>query len=238
MMDGGNIPDNELLIISFIGLHRSGKTASIESLIGYLKTKGYRTGTVKLMQHGDIPVDEVGKDTWRHRKAGAEFVIALTHNYTYLLSDCPDFQSMSGLLSIVPLSCQILILEGKPDSPDEHIPVNEVVCLKDLADIDETLKVRDVKEPFAFAGIFSEGFKEKYEREDRVLLWDPTEKKILTDRFVEQPNRIKNKREGIKSNVREVPILNLLHQDDVIYLAHILLATGKRYTRVIRNERK
>lgn len=63
-----------LPIISFVGKSGSGKTTLIEKLIPELKKRGYRIGTVKHTHH-DVEMDKKGKDSARHKQAGAEMVI-------------------------------------------------------------------------------------------------------------------------------------------------------------------
>ena len=58
-------------IIAVVGKSDSGKTTLIEKLIPELKERGYRIGVVKHAHHG-FEMDKKGKDSWRHRKAGAE----------------------------------------------------------------------------------------------------------------------------------------------------------------------
>lgn len=57
-------------IVSIVGKSNSGKTTLIEKLIPELNRRGYRVGTVKHDVHG-FEVDREGKDSWRHRQAGA-----------------------------------------------------------------------------------------------------------------------------------------------------------------------
>ena len=61
-------------IISIVGKSGSGKTTLIEKLIPELKRRGYRIGTIKHAVHG-IAVDKKGKDSWRHKAAGADTVV-------------------------------------------------------------------------------------------------------------------------------------------------------------------
>ena len=61
-------------IISIVGKSKSGKTTLIEKLIPVLKTRGYRVGTVKHAGHA-LEIDQKGKDSWRHKAAGAETVV-------------------------------------------------------------------------------------------------------------------------------------------------------------------
>jgi len=57
-------------IVSIVGFSGSGKTTLLEKLIRELTTRGYRVGTVKHDVHG-FEMDKPGKDSWRHKQAGA-----------------------------------------------------------------------------------------------------------------------------------------------------------------------
>ncbi|UCD79092.1 MAG: molybdopterin-guanine dinucleotide biosynthesis protein B [Desulfobacterales bacterium] len=61
-------------IICIVGRSQSGKTTLIEKLIPVLISKGYRIGTIKHSHH-IFDFDKTGKDSWRHKDAGAETVI-------------------------------------------------------------------------------------------------------------------------------------------------------------------
>ena len=62
-----------LPILCIVGASNSGKTTFLEQLIPELLRRGYRVGTVKHDVHG-FEMDREGKDTWRHRKAGARTI--------------------------------------------------------------------------------------------------------------------------------------------------------------------
>jgi molybdopterin-guanine dinucleotide biosynthesis protein B len=61
-------------IICIVGRSQSGKTTLIEKLIPVLIGKGYRIGTIKHSHH-IFDFDQTGKDSWRHKDAGAETVM-------------------------------------------------------------------------------------------------------------------------------------------------------------------
>jgi len=61
-------------IFGIVGTSNSGKTTLIERLIPVFRLKGWRVGTLKHDAHG-FEIDRPGKDTWRHREAGAEAVV-------------------------------------------------------------------------------------------------------------------------------------------------------------------
>ncbi len=62
--------------IGFSGYSGSGKTTLIEHLIARLRLAGQRVSVVKHAHHA-FDIDHEGKDSWRHRQAGAfEVVVA------------------------------------------------------------------------------------------------------------------------------------------------------------------
>ncbi len=68
-------------IVCIVGASDSGKTTFLEKLIPELVRRGYRIGTIKHDTHG-FEMDREGKDTWRHRKAGAQTIAIASPNQT------------------------------------------------------------------------------------------------------------------------------------------------------------
>jgi molybdopterin-guanine dinucleotide biosynthesis protein B len=63
-------------VVGFAGYSGAGKTTLVERLIPALKARGQRVSVVKHAHHS-FDIDHPGKDSWRHREAGAfEVVIA------------------------------------------------------------------------------------------------------------------------------------------------------------------
>jgi molybdopterin-guanine dinucleotide biosynthesis protein B len=63
-------------VVGFAGFSGSGKTTLVERLIPALKLRGLRVSVVKHAHH-KFDIDHPGKDTYRHREAGAfEVVVA------------------------------------------------------------------------------------------------------------------------------------------------------------------
>jgi molybdopterin-guanine dinucleotide biosynthesis adapter protein len=63
-------------VVGFCGYSGSGKTTLVEQLIGHFRRAGQRVSVVKHAHH-NFDIDHPGKDSWRHRQAGAfEVVIA------------------------------------------------------------------------------------------------------------------------------------------------------------------
>ncbi len=72
-------------IVSIVGTSGSGKTTLLEKLIPELKRRGYRIGTIKHAQHG-FSLGAKGKDSRRHREAGADTVIVSAPGAMMLLN--------------------------------------------------------------------------------------------------------------------------------------------------------
>jgi len=63
-------------VVGFAGFSGSGKTTLVEQLIPAFKLRGLRVSVVKHAHH-KFDIDHPGKDTFRHREAGAfEVVVA------------------------------------------------------------------------------------------------------------------------------------------------------------------
>ena len=76
-------------IISFISKKNCGKTTLLEKLIPELKRRGYRVGTIKHDIHG-FDIDHEGKDTFRHKAAGAETVAISCPWKLSVIKDVPE----------------------------------------------------------------------------------------------------------------------------------------------------
>jgi len=61
-------------VVSFVGKSGSGKTTLIEKVIPELTQRGWRVATIK-HSHRGFDIDREGKDSWRHRKAGARMTV-------------------------------------------------------------------------------------------------------------------------------------------------------------------
>ncbi|HEY5626878.1 MAG TPA: molybdopterin-guanine dinucleotide biosynthesis protein B [Nitrospira sp.] len=76
-------------IVSFVGRSNSGKTTFIERVIPELVRAGYKVATVKHAGHG-FDLDTEGKDSWRHKQAGASSVVILSKGSMAMFADVSD----------------------------------------------------------------------------------------------------------------------------------------------------
>lgn len=73
-------------VIGFSGYSGSGKTTLVEQLIPALKLRGLRVSVVKHAHHR-FDIDHPGKDTYRHREAGAFEVVVASANRLALMRE-------------------------------------------------------------------------------------------------------------------------------------------------------
>jgi molybdopterin-guanine dinucleotide biosynthesis protein B len=62
--------DVSMKVFGFAGWSGSGKTTLVEKLIPRFTARGLRVSVIKHAHHG-FDIDKPGKDSWRHREAGA-----------------------------------------------------------------------------------------------------------------------------------------------------------------------
>ncbi len=72
-------------VLAVAGFKKSGKTRVVEGLVRELVSRGRRVGTVKHIREEDFSIDQEGKDSWKHVKAGAKSVMVLSPNETALI---------------------------------------------------------------------------------------------------------------------------------------------------------
>jgi molybdopterin-guanine dinucleotide biosynthesis protein B len=64
-------------VFGVVGWKNNGKTTLVVRLVEHLTATGYAVSTVKHAHH-EVDLDQPGKDTWRHREAGASEVVLAT----------------------------------------------------------------------------------------------------------------------------------------------------------------
>jgi molybdopterin-guanine dinucleotide biosynthesis adapter protein len=102
-----NIP-----ILCFVGRSNSGKTTLIERLIPALVQQGYRLATIKHAGHG-FNLDTEGKDSWRHKRAGAGTVIVTAKGSLAMFADVDEEVKVEELRErYVSSGTDLIIAEG------------------------------------------------------------------------------------------------------------------------------
>ena len=98
-------------VLAFIGKPNCGKTTLIEKLIPALADKGVRVGTIK-HHHGEIQMDTPGKDTWRHKQAGAQVVLLSSPVGIGLIQDTAEDTPVEDLVNRHFQNVDLVVVEG------------------------------------------------------------------------------------------------------------------------------
>ena len=99
-------------VLGVSGWSGCGKTTLMVALIPRLRARGLTVSTLKHAHH-DVDLDTPGKDTWRHRQAGAREVILATGRRWVLLHELRDEPepSLTDLLSYLQ-PVDLVLVEG------------------------------------------------------------------------------------------------------------------------------
>jgi molybdopterin-guanine dinucleotide biosynthesis protein B len=101
---------NKPPIISVAGLSGTGKTTLLERLIPELTRRGFRVGTVKHHRHR-FEMDRPGKDSWRHKHAGASVAVVSSPYHIGMIMDVDHDHRPDEL---APLLCSVEAGGGEP----------------------------------------------------------------------------------------------------------------------------
>lgn len=98
-------------IVSIVGKSDSGKTTLIEKLVPELTRRGYRIATVKHDVHG-FEVDREGKDSWRHKQAGAHTVVISSPKKVALIRDVEKDLTLEEIRERLIQDVDLILSEG------------------------------------------------------------------------------------------------------------------------------
>ena len=103
--------------IAVIGWKNSGKTTLVSNLVKFFKEKKIKVGVVKHAHHS-FDIDQKGKDSFRHRVAGAQEVLLSSQNRWALIHELrnelePGLKSLLLKLS----SVDLVLVEGYKHEP-------------------------------------------------------------------------------------------------------------------------
>ena len=95
-----------------VGWKNSGKTGLVERLVTEMSSRGFSVSTIKHAHH-TFDIDQMGKDSFRHRQAGAMEVLLSSENRWALMHELRDFSepNLNELLSkLSPVD--LVLIEG------------------------------------------------------------------------------------------------------------------------------
>lgn len=100
-------------VVGFAGYSGSGKTTLVEHLIPALRLRGQRVSVVKHAHHS-FDIDQPGKDTYRHREAGAFEVVVASDRRMALMREFEQVAPMTVHQLIAELDDRVdwILVEG------------------------------------------------------------------------------------------------------------------------------
>lgn len=110
--DNGNPPNGEYppVVLGVIGRSGSGKTTLIEALLpGLCRT--LRVSVIKHSHH-DVTLDQPGKDSFRHRAAGAMETLLVSPSRFGLFAETPRELTLAEQLARL-APCDLVLIEGQ-----------------------------------------------------------------------------------------------------------------------------
>ena len=111
-------------ILGFAGYSGSGKTTLLEKVIPLLKQHGLRVSVIKHAHH-DFDIDKPGKDTFRHRQAGAhEVMIASGHRWALMHELAKETEPSLDQLCAHLSPCDLVLVEGYKTEPIAKLEVH------------------------------------------------------------------------------------------------------------------
>ena len=127
-------------VIGVAGFKNAGKTTLVEKLVTELTRRGRRISTVKHAHHS-FDIDHEGRDSFRHRTAGAsEVAVVSRHRWAVIHElrgeDEPPLDAILAKLG----PCDLVLVEGYKRDPHDKIEVrNLALDHPELAGADPTV---------------------------------------------------------------------------------------------------
>lgn len=98
-------------VIGIVGPSGSGKTTLIERLIPALRARGLSVSTIKHTHHHRVELDTQGKDSHRHRLAGANEVVVASDGGWARIAASAEPASLDTLLAAL-RPVDVVLVEG------------------------------------------------------------------------------------------------------------------------------
>jgi molybdopterin-guanine dinucleotide biosynthesis protein B len=135
-------------VFGITGWKNSGKTTLLERLVRELTGRGYRVSTIKHAHHA-FDIDVPGKDSFRHREAGAHEVIVASGQRWVLMHELrgsaqPTLAELIGHLG----DCDLLLVEGFKGDAHPKIEILRTLGPDGrIADTDKSIRAVATSDP-------------------------------------------------------------------------------------------
>lgn len=124
------------VVLSIVGKSKVGKTTFLGKLIPEIIRRGYSVGILKHDAHDHFEIDQEGKDTWRHREAGAQ-AVAISSPSRFALTKMVETEMTIDTIVVTYFSGEDLVLtEGYKSGNKAKIEIcrkklqSEPLCTK------------------------------------------------------------------------------------------------------------
>lgn len=123
-------------IVSIVGKSDTGKTTLLEKVVRELTGRGYRVATIKHDAHS-FEIDHQGKDSWRHKNAGACLTVISSPTKLALVADTDHDHSLAELRDRFIREADLVLSEGYKRESHPKIEVfrrelrRELLCTDD-----------------------------------------------------------------------------------------------------------
>lgn len=146
-------------LLSIVGYSNSGKTTLMEKLVASFTAQGLRIATIKHSHH-QPEMDTPGKDSWRHKQAGAEASLLVGPERMLMVSDVHEALNPQLLASRLFADYDLVLVEGYASVAGPKIEVvraersqelrcNEdelIAVASDIADLDVSVPLLDLND--------------------------------------------------------------------------------------------
>ncbi len=113
-------------VLAIVGRSNSGKTTLLEKLVAALVHQGLRVSTIKHSHH-QPEMDTPGKDSWRHKQAGARGTLLIGPKQMMLVRDVEREDSPQELADAYFPDADLVLVEGFAAMPGPKIEVVRAV---------------------------------------------------------------------------------------------------------------
>jgi molybdopterin-guanine dinucleotide biosynthesis adapter protein len=119
-------------VYGITGWKNTGKTTLTERLVAHMTAQGLRVSTVKHAHH-DTEIDHPGRDSFRHRQAGAGQVIVASPARWALMTElrgAPEPPLADLLAHLAP--CDLVLVEGYKTAPHPKVEAHRAATGRGL----------------------------------------------------------------------------------------------------------
>jgi molybdopterin-guanine dinucleotide biosynthesis protein B len=119
-------------VFGFAGQSGNGKTTVMEKVIPIILARGFVVSVIKHTHHA-VDVDQPGKDSWRHRQAGAREVLLASDARWVLMHElrgAPEPELTDLLAGLSP--CDLVLVEGYKRQPIPKLEIHRSAAGRSL----------------------------------------------------------------------------------------------------------